>query len=166
MRIVQKVLQPSRNDAVRLTRIEKMAMLQLAYVATVLEELQTDLKDRLEKIDQGAEKMHVLASGSDEILNDLRLTVPMNQRMSLQNTAMDYEMRLTPKLTPMSTNVIMDKDEFKEIVDIARTKCHDCTEDSNTCTKCRLFKLLTSILPLEDYDGGLLCPYNLGEWAN
>ena len=166
MRIVQKVLQPSRDDAVRLTRIEKMAMLQLAYIATVLEELQTDLKDRLEKIDQGAEKMHVLASGSDEILNDLRLTVPMNQRMSLQNTAMDYEMRLTPKLTPMSTNVIMDKDEFKEIVDIARTKCHDCTEDSNTCTKCRLFKLLTSILPLEDYDGGLLCPYNLGEWAN
>ena len=166
MRIVQKVLQPSRDDAVRLTRIEKMAMLQLAYIATVFEELQTDLKDRLEKIDQGAEKMHVLASGSDEILNDLRLTVPMNQRMSLQNTAMDYEMRLTPKLTPMSTNVIMDKDEFKEIVDIARTKCHDCTEDSNTCTKCRLFKLLTSILPLEDYDGGLLCPYNLGEWAN
>lgn len=166
MRIVQKVLQPSRDDAVRLTRIEKMAMLQLAYVATVPEELQNDLGDRLEKIDQGAEKMHVLASGSDEILNDLRLTVPMNQRMSLQNTAMDYEMRLTPKLTPMSTNVIMDKDEFKEIVDIARTKCHDCTEDSNTCTKCRLFKLLTSILPLEDYDGGLLCPYNLGEWAN
>lgn len=166
MRIVQKVLQPSRDDAVRLTRIEKMAMLQLAYVATVLEELQNDLGDRLEKIDQGAEKMHVLASGSDEILNDLRLTVPMNQRMSLQNTAMDYEMRLTPKLTPMSTNVIMDKDEFKEIVDIARTKCHDCTEDSNTCTKCRLFKLLASILPLEDYDGGLLCPYNLGEWAN
>lgn len=163
---MQKVLQPSRNDAVRLTRIEKMAMLQLAYVATVLEELQNDLGDRLEKINQGAEKMHVLASGSDEILNDLRLTVPMNQRMSLQNTAMDYEMRLTPKLTPMSTNVIMDKDEFKEIVDIARTKCHDCTEDSNTCTKCRLFKLLTSILPLEDYDGGLLCPYNLGEWAN
>lgn len=166
MRIVQKVLQPSRDDAVRLTRIEKMAMLQLAYVATVLEELQNDLGNRLEKIDQGAEKMHVLASGSDEILNDLQLTVPMNQRMSLQNTAMDYEMRLTPKLTPMSTNVIMDKDEFKEIVDIARTKCHDCTEDSNTCTKCRLFKLLTSILPLEDYDGGLLCPYNLGEWAN
>ena len=166
MRIVQKVLQPSRDDAVRLTRIEKMAMLQLAYVATVLEELQNDLGDRLEKIDQGAEKMHVLASGSDEILSDLRLTVPMNQRMSLQNTAMDYEMRLTPKLTPMSTNVIMDKDEFKEIVDIARTKCHDCTEDSNTCIKCRLFKLLTSILPLEDYDGGLLCPYNLGEWAN
>lgn len=166
MRIVQKVLQPSRDDAVRLTRTEKMAMLQLAYVATVLEELQNDLGDRLEKIDQGAEKMHVLASGSDEIPNDLRLTVPMNQRMSLQNTAMDYEMRLTPKLTPMSTNVIMDKDEFKEIVDIARTKCHDCTEDSNTCTRCRLFKLLTSILPLEDYDGGLLCPYNLGEWAN
>lgn len=166
MRIVQKVLQPSRDDAVRLTRIEKMAMLQLAYVATVLEELQTDLKDRLGMFINGEYKMSILSESADEILNDLRLTIPMNQRMSLQNTAMDYEMRLTPKLTPMSTNVIMDKDEFKEIVDIARTKCHDCTEDSNTCTKCRLFKLLTSILPLEDYDGGLLCPYNLGEWAN
>lgn len=166
MRIVQKVLQPSRDDAVRLTRTEKMAMLQLAYIATVFEELQTDMKDRLGMIDDGSLRMNGLAVESDQILNDLRMTIPMNQRMSLQNTAMDYEMRLAPKLTPMSTNVIMDKDEFKEIVDIARTKCHDCTEDSNTCTKCRLFKLLTSILPLEDYDGGLLCPYNLGEWAN
>lgn len=166
MRIVQKVLQPSRDDAVRLTRTEKMAMLELCYMATVFDDLQKDLGDRLEKIDQVAEKMHVLASGSDEILNDLRLTVPMNQRMSLQNTAMDYEMRLTPKLTPTTSRIIMEKEEFRELVDIARTKCHDCTEDNDSCAKCRLFKLLTSILPLDDYDGGLLCPYNLGEWAN
>lgn len=79
---------------------------------------------------------------------------------------MDYEMRLTPKLTPTTSRIIMEKEEFRELVDIARTKCHDCTEDNDSCAKCRLFKLLTSILPLDDYNGGLLCPYNLGEWAN
>lgn len=83
MRIVQKVLQPSRDDAVRLTRTEKMAMLELCYMATVFDDLQKDLSDRLGMIRQGEDRMHILASGSDEILNDLRMTIPMNQRMSL-----------------------------------------------------------------------------------
>ena len=78
---------------------------------------------------------------------------------------MDFEIRLTPKMTPSKTSVVMQKDEFKELVDLARAKCRDCMDDDEECEKCKLFQLLTVLLPLDDYSG-MLCPYNMGEWAN
>lgn len=166
MRITQTMIAPSRDDAVRLTRQEKMSMIVLAYVATCVDELQKELADRLKMIRQGEDRAHMLSTAVDELLNDLRLTIPMNQRLNLQNTAKDNEIRLTPKLTPTSTNVIMQKEEFKDLVDLARAKCRDCMDDDKACEKCRLFQLLTVLLPLDDYHDGMLCPYNLGEWAN
>ena len=165
MRITQNMIHPSRDDAVRLTRQEKMSMIVLAYVATCIDELQTELADRLKMIRQGEDRAHMLSTAVDELLNDLRLTIPINQRMNLQNTAMDFEIRLTPKMTPSKTSVVMQKDEFKELVDLARAKCRDCMDDDEECEKCKLFQLLTVLLPLDDYSG-MLCPYNMGEWAN
>ena len=166
MHITKQALYPSRDDAVRMTRNEKLAMLQLSYIATVFDELQNDLKDRLKMIGVGTQRMQDLAAESENILNDLRLTVPMNQRMSLQNVASDYEMRLAPKATPFTTRIIMEKEEFRELVDFARIKCRECVENDEDCQKCQLFQLLTSILPMDEYKGGMFCPYNLGEWGN
>lgn len=166
MRIVKKMLEPSREDAVRMTRTEKMAMLSMAHAATILDETQDELKNRLGMVERGAERLHALSEGADELLHDIRLTMPEEQRHHLQNTAMDYECRLVPKATPGSTNVIMGKEEFRELVDWARTKCRDCADSDEECTACRLYKLLTSVLPLDEYHNSLLCPYNLGEWGN
>lgn len=165
MNIVRKELQPSREDAERLTRTEKMAMLSLAHAATILDDLQAELGDRLKMIDRGGARIRCASEMTDGVLQDLRLTIPMNQRKHLQNTAMDYECRIVPKATPGTTNVIMEKEEFRELVDNARVKCRDCTEDDEQCASCSLYRVLTSVLPLDSYHHGLLCPYNLGEWA-
>ena len=160
------MLSPSRDDAVRLNRSEKMGMIIMAYTATCLEDLQTELKDRLQMVDGGEELLKELSEKADKLLNELRMTIPLNQRMNLQNTAQEYEVRLTPKATPSKTTVVMQKDEFKELVDLARAECRDCMDDDHTCQKCRLYQLLTVVLPLDDYHDGMLCPYNMGEWAN
>lgn len=166
MRIRNELLNPSRRDAVRLTRSEKMSMIVLAYAATILEDLKKDLADRLKMVDGGAELLDELSAKTDRLLHELRLTVPENQRMNLQNTANDFEIRLSPKLTPYKTNLVMQKDEFKELVDYAREKCRDCTEDDESCESCGLYQLLTVVLPLDEYHDRMLCPYNLGEWGN
>ena len=166
MKIVRKMLEPSREDAVRMTRTEKMAMLSMAHAATILDETQDELGKRLGMVDRGAERLHALSEGADELLHDIRLTMPEEQRIHLQNTASDYECRLVPKATPGSTNVIMGKEEFRELVDWARTKCRDCADSDEECVKCGLYRLLTSVLPLDEYHNSLLCPYNLGEWGN
>ena len=166
MRITREMLSPSREDAVRLTRSEKMAMITLAYVATVLEELQDELKDRLGMVSAGTDMLFDASQYANRLLNELRMTIPIEQRMNLQNTAQEYEVRLVPKATPSKTSVVMQKDEFKELVDLARVKCMDCMENDEACVKCRLYKLLTVLLPLDDYHDGMLCPYNMGEWSN
>ena len=166
MRITREMLSPSRADAVRINRSEKMSMIVLAYAATILEDLKADLADRLTMIDDGAERMAEVSEKVDKLLIDLRATIPVNQRMNLQNTANEYEIRLSPKMTPFKTNVVMQKEEFKELVDLAREKCRDCTDSDEECEKCKLFRLLTVLVPLDNYHDGMLCPYNLGEWAN
>lgn len=166
MRITKEMLSPSRDDAVRLTRQEKMAMIVLAYVATVFEDVKAELSDRLGMVEHGPSAMEELSEKTDRLLNELRLTIPVNQRLNLQNTANEYEIRLTPKATPSKTTVIMQKDEFKELVDLARARCVDCMETDTACGKCKLFQLLTVLLPLDDYHDGMLCPYNMGEWKN
>ena len=166
MIIVKKLLNQSRPDAVRLTRKEKTALILLAHAATTLDDLQTELAERLRMVDNGAERLNELSKETDKLLDDLRVTAPENQRKQLENTGSDYEMRLVPKLQPSVTNVIMEKEELRQLVDCARVKCVDCTEDDNACKQCGLYRLLTSILPLEHYNGGLLCPYNMAVWRN
>lgn len=162
--IVRKELEPSREDAVRLNRGEKQSMIVFAYVATVYEDMQKELADRLKMVRDGPLRMNGISADADALLNELRKTIPMNQRLNLQRTIEDYEMRLVPKATPGRTTVVMAQDEFKALVDAARVKCRECTEDSKACTKCELYQLLTVVVPLDDYDGWMLCPYNMGEW--
>lgn len=164
--IVQKRLDPSREDAVKLTRNEKMAMLLFAYAATILDDLQQDIGGRLGMIPDGKERLEKLSKDTDQLLHECRLTIPENQRKNLQNTIQDFEVRFVPKMTPSQTSVVMQKEEFRELVDIARTKCWECTEDDDTCAACQLYQVLTVVLPLEDYHNNFLCPYNLGEWVN
>ena len=104
MKMVKKLLNPSRPDAVRLRRSEKMALFQLMYVASVLEDIRVDLTERLTMIPDGQKRMDEFTKTADELLSELRVTAPENQRISMQNTATDYEMRLTPVTTPCSDN--------------------------------------------------------------
>lgn len=166
MRIVKKLLNPSRPDAVRLRRNEKMSMLHLMYAVTILEDLNEEIPDRLNMVNDGRGRLSRIAGFANALLNDLRVTVPEDQRIGIQNTAEDYEIRLAPKASPATNNVIMTKDEFKSLVDFARTKCIDCIDNDEECEKCQLYRLLTSILPLDEYHGTNLCPYNLGQWRN
>lgn len=164
--IIKKIKDPSIENPVRLTRDEKMGMILLSYAATVLDDLRKEMHDRIGMVWNGHERMRELAEKAEMILNEMRVTAPMNQRNQLENTANDFEMRLTPKATPGTTNVIMQKEEFRTLVDFARSTCKECTLDDEECETCELFQLLTVILPLDEYHDRMLCPYNLGKWGN
>ena len=166
MRITKNMLSPSRDDAVRLNRSEKMGMITLAYTATVLEDMQTEMANRFAMVENGPERLKTASDLVDGLLNEVRMTIPIEQRMNLQNTAHEFEVRLAPKATPSKTSVVMQKEEFKDLIDCARAKCLDCMMSDTECEKCKLFQMLTIHIPLDDYHNGMLCPYNMGVWAN
>lgn len=157
---------PSRDDAWLMTRREKCCLTFLMNTASSLMESKDDLADRLEKIENGKERMESLATESLNLLNDIRSTIPEKQRNSLANTAEDYEMRLVPKFTPKKTSVVVCGEDFKTLVDAAQTKCASCAELNEECHECKLFQLLTTILPLDRYDTTMLCPYNMARWED
>lgn len=163
--IVRKMLEPSRDDAVRLCRTERQGVLILAYLSSVFGDFKKELASRLEMVEDGPARMKDLEDRADALLNDIRMTIPMNQRLNIQNTVDDYEFRIVPKATPRKTTVVMQLEEFRSLVDSARERCKGCIDDCDSCQKCDLFQLLSVVLPVDDA-GGLLCPYNLGEWKN
>ena len=159
---------PSREDAWDLTRNEKMCLTFLTNTASALAESKDGLSERIDRIEHGQDRIDRLVSDSLELLNDIRMTVPEKQRVSLVNTANDYEIRLTPKYTPSSHNVIVQKEDFRTLVDAAQAKCVECTDDNEECRKCKLFNLLVTVLPLDSYDGTFMCPYSqlIHQWEN
>lgn len=156
---------PSRPDAWDITRQEKMALTFLTSTVSALMDAKADLKDRLEKLGL-VEKLDALAAEAMDLLTEVRTTIPEKQRVNLMNTSRDYEMRLMPKMTPTKTNVVLQKEEMRTLVDAAQVKCLDCTETFEDSTKCNLCALLKTILPMDSYGGTYLCPYNGREWGN
>ena len=161
-----KFVHPSRADAKDLNRREKASLTYLMNATSALAEARDDLAERLEMIDGGKELMDQIASGSVKLLTEVRTTIPEKQRTSLANTANDYEMRLFPKATPSKTCVVVYKEDFRQLVDAAQEKCVTCAELNEDKHKCKLYKLLQNVVPLEAYDTTILCPYNRAEWEN
>ena len=157
---------PSRDDAWDVTRQEKMSILFLMNTVSAMLDSRDELKDRVSRIDGGTELMDTMVDSADKLLTEIRRTIPENQRVSINNISKDMEMRMVPKMTPSKTTVLVQKEDFRQLVDAAQVKCRECTEDSTECRECGLFKLLQVVVPLERYDGTFLCPYNLAGWEN
>ena len=164
--MVERFVVPSREDAWDITRNEKIALMFLMNATSAIQDSVSDLAKRLEKIDGGEQMMKELAELSVKLLTEIRRTIPEDQRASLNNVSKDMEMRLVPKMTPSKTTVLVQKEDFRALVDAAQVKCRECADDSEQCKGCGLFKLLKVVVPLETYEGTFLCPYNMAGWAN
>lgn len=165
--IIRKQFEPSRDDAVRLKRQERDGIIRFCFASSLLDSVEEDLGKRVESIENGKERLRKITEGTDELLRDVRLTIPMDQRRSLDNVASDYQLRIVPSATPAETSVVLHKEEFRTLVDASRARCRDCVWDDTECEeKCDLYKLLVCILPLDEYHSLHVCPYSLGEWKN
>lgn len=111
-------------------------------------------------------RMAMVVGGLKAIADDVIGTTPRNQCLQLKNTMQDMEMRMVPKLTPMSQNVLLEASLAKGLIEIAREQCKGCVEDEKSCLKCSLYKVLVGFLPLDTYNSGMICPYSLSEWKD
>jgi hypothetical protein len=154
------------EDCVRLNRAEFEAVRCLLGAVSYTAHANDDLQKRLECIPYGRQRMSMVLGGLKAIADDLVGTVPRGQCKQMRNTMNDMEMRMVPKLSRMSQNVILEKDNAKALIDTAMEKCRGCVEDEKSCRNCGLYKVLESFLPLDDYENGMLCPYSMSEWKD
>ena len=148
----------------RLTRTEFEAVRCLLGAVSYTAHAKEDLQERLETIPGGKQRMAMILGGIKALADDLIGTVPAGQCRQLRNTMQDMEMRMVPKMMTMSQNVILEKENAKELIDTAMDRCKGCVEDEQSCRSCGLYKVLESFLPLDNYDNGMLCPYSTSVW--
>lgn len=151
-------------DCERLNRAEMQAVRMMLAALSVASYAIEDLKPRLECVPSGNQRMRLAVGGLRAICDDLVGTISKAQCKQIYGTMKDFEMRLLPKATPGTTNVIMTKEQAKDLLDCARWKCHACVEDGEACRRCKLYQLLEATTPMDDYGDGLVCPYALAEW--
>lgn len=151
-------------DCERLMRSELTAVRMLLAALSSATYAKEDLDDRLKCVPHGRERFRLALGGLRAVCDDLIGTISRSQCKQIYGTMKDFEMRLLPKLTPGSTNIIMTKEQGKDLLECARWKCHDCVEDGERCRECQLYKVLEATTPLDDYGDGMICPYALANW--
>ena len=148
----------------RMTR-QEVSAIKMLFASLSNEKYALDgLTRRLGMIPDGVDRLRRCTADLQKIMDEIVGTITTEQCKSIYGTMKDYEMRLVPKLTPMTTNVLMTKDQAKDLMDCARVKCHDCVEDGESCRSCRVYKIMEETVPLDDYGDGMICPYSLAEW--
>lgn len=151
------------KDCERMNRGEYEAMRGLLGAVSYIAHADRNLAKRLESVPYGKQRMRMILGGVKALSDDLIGTMPQGQCKQLKNTMEDMEIRMVPKMAAMCRNVVFDKDLAKELIDIAQEKCHGCVEDGESCRSCGLYRVLESLLPLNDF-GGMLCPFSVSEW--
>ena len=153
------------EDSVRLNRGEFEAVRCLLGAVNYAAHAKDDLRNRLGIFD-GEARMDAVVQDLRDITDDVIGTIPVGQCRQLRNTMLDMEIRMVPKMSRMSQNVILEKDNAKALIDIAMERCHGCVEGPEDGKKCALYQVLESFLPLESYDNGMLCPYSVSDWED
>ena len=154
------------KDCERMNRREFEAVRCLLGAVSYAGHAKDDLQKRLESIPGGRQRMAMVVGGLKALADDIVGTMPVGQCKQVRNTMVDMEMRMVPKMTGMSQNVILEKDNAKALIDKAMERCHGCVEDQVSCRKCGLYTVLESFLPLDTYENGMLCPYSTSEWTD
>lgn len=150
----------------RLYRSEKVPMMMLMGMVSSMTYMQEDLKDRLEMVADGPERMKQVLKDASALLQDVRETIPDNQRGNLARTALEYEIRMVPKLTPRRNNIVVEKEDLRVLVEGAQeARCTACVLDGKESRGCRLERALENVIPVNGYDGEL-CSYNMAPWEN
>lgn len=142
---MERQLNPKRvwmqeEDCERLNRREFEAVRCLLGAVSYAATAKDDLQKRLECIPYGRSRMAMILGGIKAIADDLVGTVPRNQCKQLRNVMSDMELRMVPKMTRMSQNVVLEKDNAKALIDTAMERCKGCVEDEESCRNCGLYK--------------------------
>lgn len=156
----------SDDQRTRFTRSEMCAVRGLISLISYVRHGEHDLEARLKdgRIRRGWWKYRSTVGALQAIVQEILETAPESQTRQAMNTAIDMAVHIVPKTTPIGQNVVMDMQTAKDLTDCAQEMCKLCTEDGESCRKCKLYKVMEATTPLEDYGNGMLCPYNMTTW--
>lgn len=149
----------------RLLRSEKAALIILICLEVLTDDCDEDLSRRIEDKAQWKADVKQVKEGLARLVDNALKTLNMDQMVNLKKISKDYELRLYPKLTPTSGNIVVDKETLRTLIDASQEKCVDCFKSEAESRSCKLQRLLSVLIPMESYDTNL-CAFNNREWMD
>lgn len=150
----------------RMTRSEMSVVRALLPLLSYCAHGKRDLEKRLKngQIPHGWPRYCAALGAINAIITDIMGTTTKAQARQIWNTTVDMDVQIVPKSIPVGRNVIMDLQTAKDLTDCAREKCKLRTEDGESCRQCKLYQVMETTTPMDDYGNGLMCPYSLAKW--
>ena len=153
------------SECERLRKSEMTAIKMMLTMLSIAANVMDDLSDRLTWVPRGRWRCAAAVGAMRAVINDVLGTIPETQKRQIQGTMKNYKVQVVPSATPLSTNVVMTRDQAAQLVTMAKDRCTACTEDGYSCRKCPLYKFMEATSPIEDYGSGMSCPYSLVKWG-
>lgn len=148
----------------RLTRNEMSAVRMLLILSSEMNYAKEDLQKIMGIVPNGKARMNMLVGNCTSLFKDVLGAMSDKQRKVLKNSALDYDLKIVPKVSAGQTSIAVQKDDMTELVNCAREKCKLCALSGLEAKNCKLYRLLEAYIPLDDYGAEIICPYAYQEW--
>ena len=147
----------------RLVTSEFLEVKRFASFLSELNFIYEELKTHWEMVEDGENRIKKCIDESLQLFDELLDTVPPNQVKSLKNAVEDYRVAFVPKISSSNQGVVMDKEQIKNLVNLAQEQCKFCIKTSEEAETCPVFQHCIGVVPPTSYES-VSCPYSLAEW--
>jgi len=149
----------------RLVSSEFNQLKRFAAFVSEINYFKDNLMDHWKMMENGEERVNKCLDEIMQLFCDLLDTVPPNQVRTLKNMMTDYKVSFVPVSKTETTNVVIEKECAKELVNMAQEQCMFCIKTPEEAESCPIFQLSTCVVPPDRYSS-MLCSYSQAEWTN
>ncbi len=122
------------------------------------------LQSRLERIPDGKQRFLDAMDSFKNVIGDLLETVPAKSQRRMENITHDFKIILAPQASSEPKRLILERDDAETVMGAALKTCADCfRSDDEAQRMCKLYKVLETYCPLNDYGNGMICQYGKNE---
>lgn len=148
------------EDRERMRRDEMNAMVYMQCAIAAMGYCWKDLRNRLEYIPAGVQRFKMAMGAMKSIFDDLHETLPTKSERRMSTISHDFKIVLVPKPTSEPQKLVLDRDDAIALMEATIYRCKDCVKSDEEARKsCRLYSILETYMPLNDYGDGLMCEY-------
>ena len=120
----------------------------------------TDLQHRLGMIPDGEKRFKDAMDGFTKVIDEIIATAPEESERRLATITHDFKIILAPKPQTEPKVLMLRREDAEIVMGAALKTCGDCYKsDEEARRTCKLYKVMETYCPLDDYGNGMICQY-------
>jgi len=164
---MKKIYRWPEDQCERVNRQEMTALRWCVAAINNVAYAKDDLQKRLDCIPGARVRWAMMLGSFQRLMDELLGTIPIKQHLAIQNVTTDMELRMVPKFTPPPNRACVQLEDLSFLIRAAQKNdawCMSCTLNGEECRQCKLYQILESLTPQQEWGDSTICPYNREDW--